>query len=63
MCFQFRPPDPLPETPTGMDALVDDLLGFASAWAGLHLVGKLTVTEARARWCATKPRSFTRSAA
>ena len=50
MCMQFRPPDPLPERlpPPGMDALIDDLLGFASAWAEARFRGDgWTVDEAR----------------
>ena len=47
MCFQFRPPDPLPEPP-GVDALAGDVLDLAIAWSDVHLNGKLALPEARA---------------
>jgi hypothetical protein len=50
MCFQFKPPDPLPEPVpplTDLDRLIDDLIAFAGAWAGAHLHGNWTVADAR----------------
>ena len=47
MCFQFRPQpeEPLPD----FDALCDELIDFAAAWAGVHLHGEVSVGEARAK--------------